>query len=304
MKFLKTGLMRLNNAPYILLLFPPLFWSGNVVLGRAINQLIPPITLAYWRWTIALLILVPFTWRYVKKDWSMVKKNWKYLMILSFLGVACFNTLLYKSVQTTTAINSALIQSSMPAWTVLFSLVMFRERIILVQSLGVGLSLLGAFHIAVHGRWLSIAQLSFVEGDIWMIVAVILYACYSILLRIRPAIHDLSLLTITFAMGSFMLLPLYLWELTWAKPLDFNWQIGFSILYVAIFPSILAYLCWNRGIELIGANRASLYINLSPVFASILAVILLDESLHDFHLIGVCLIFIGMILFNRNRGSA
>jgi drug/metabolite transporter (DMT)-like permease len=301
MKLLSSALNRLNNSPYILLLFSPMFWGGNIVLGRAVNQLIPPVSLAFWRWTIALVIMVPFTWRYVQKDWPVIREKWKILLLLGFFGVTCFNTMLYKAVHTTTAINGALIQSSMPAWIILLSLFLFRERISLRQTIGMMICIVGALHIVIHGNWNSITRLSFVEGDLWMIVAVILYAAYSALLKRRPAISDWSLLVMTFAMGAAMLFPIYLWELSWAEPLKLTWQVGGSILYVAVFPSILAYLCWNRGIELIGANRAGLYINFTPVFASVLAVLLLNESLFLFHFVGVALIVGGMILFNRRE---
>ncbi|MFH2132171.1 MAG: DMT family transporter [bacterium] len=301
MPFIQFWLSRLYRAPYVLILFAPLFWAGNIVLGRGIYQLIPPVSLAFWRWVVALIILLPFSWSHVRKDWPTIRRHWKILLLLAFLGVTCFNTMLYRAVHTTTAINGSLIQSSMPAWIVLFSLLLFRERISRIQTLGMILCILGAFHIVVHGDWLTISRIIIVEGDIWMIVAVALYACYSALMRKRPMMTGLGFLTATFAMGCFLLFPLYLWELSGSElpAVRFNWLIGASILYVAVFPSIMAYLCWNRGIELIGANRTGLYINFIPIFASILAVILLHERLFAFHFIGISMIIGGMIIFNR-----
>jgi drug/metabolite transporter (DMT)-like permease len=299
MSLIRIWLGRLYNAPYILVLFAPLFWAGNIVLGRGVSQIIPPIGLAFWRWAIAFLILIPFSWSHLRKDWPVIQRHWKILLLLSFLGVTCFNTMLYKAVHTTTAINGSLIQSSMPAWIVLFSLLIFGERISRVQLAGMLLCIFGALYLVSRGDWLAISDLIFVEGDVWMIVAVSLYACYSAMLRKRPAMTDLGFLTATFAMGGLMLLPLYIWEVSVTPPLALSWQVGGSILYVAVFPSILAYLCWNRGAELIGANRTGLYINFVPVFASILAVILLDEILVAFHFVGISMIIGGMILFNR-----
>lgn len=299
MQWLRSGLHRLNHLPYLLLIFPPLFWSGNMVLGRGVNELIPPVTLAFWRWAIALAILLPFTGRHLGKEWGKVKSHWPILLVLSFLGITCFNTLLYKAVQTTTAINGSLNQTSMPAWIVLFSLFLFKERIHWLQAAGVSICILGALTIISRGDWGIIAQLSFVEGDIWMTIAVILYALYSALLRKRPLMNDLNFITITFAMGLMMLFPLYLWETWMTGGVALNWKIIASILYVAVFPSILAYLCWNRGVELAGANQAGLFINLTPVFTSILAVLLLDESLHLYHIFGVVMIVGGMWLYRR-----
>ena len=291
----------MKNSPHVLLIFPPLFWAGNIVLGRGINQVIPPVTLAFWRWTTALLFLIPFTWPRVKKDWPVVKKNWMIIILLSFLDIACFNTMLYVAVHTTTAINGALIQTSMPAWIVVYSLVLFKERVSSLQVVGVVICILGAFHIIAHGNWSFLYSLSFVRGDVWMFAAVILYALYSTLLRKRPATHDLGFLTVIFATGSLMLLPLYIWELLTKGGFNLSLLSVGSILYVALFPSIFSYLCWNRGVELIGANQSGLYINFTPVFASILAVLILNESLYIFHFVGIIMIIGGMLLYNRMK---
>jgi len=144
-----------------------------------------------------------------------------------------------------------------------------------------------------------LACMSFAPGDILMMGAVILYALYSALLRQRPAIHPLSFLIYTFGLGILFLLPLYVWELSGSQTITLTRDVVLSILYVALFPSIVAYFCWNRGVEVIGANRAGLFINLIPVFASVLAILFLGETLQGFHIIGMALIFGGMILFNR-----
>ena len=299
MNLLSAGLNWLKNSPYLLLIFPPLFWAGNVVLGRGVNQIIPPVTLAFWRWTVALLVLLPLTWRRVRNDWQVIRANWGILLLLSFLGIACFNTMLYTSVHTTTAINGAIIQTSMPAWIVVLALILYKERIGGIQSLGVLICIAGAFSIITHGDLSFFSSLKVVEGDIWMMTAVVLYALYSIFLRKRPQMDDLSLVTITFALGALMLLPLYIWEFSTVGGVVINRIVLGSVLYVAIFPSILAYLCWNRGVELVGASTAGLYINFTPLFASVLAVFLLGESLEIYHLIGALMIVGGMILYNR-----
>jgi len=294
-------LNRINNSPYLLLLIPPLLWGGNIVLARGVNTIIPPTGLAFWRWTVALIFLLPFTWKYAKRDWTIAVQHWKILSILAVLGISTFNTMLYRAVHTTTAINGSLIQSTMPAIIIFITLFLFKERISKVQVFGVSVSVLGAFYIVIHGSWEALIELSFVEGDIWMFAAVILYAFYTALLRKRPKLHDFSFLTYTFALGIIGLLPFYLWELSFSPPIELSWKVLSSILYVALFPSIIAYLCWNRGIALIGANRAGLFIHFVPVFASILAIFLLNESFQIFHLIGMFLIIGGMFLFNRKQ---
>lgn len=285
--------------PYLLLAIAPLCWAGNIVLARSVVDIIPPVSLAFWRWTIASLLLWPFAHPHARRDWSLFIRHWKMLFFLSVVGISGFNTLLYLAMHTTTAINGALIQTTMPAVIILISLLAFKEKVTRLQSLGVGLCILGAGLVVLRGRFSTVLDLSFVEGDLLMLVAVFLYALYSAFLHRRPSIHPLSFLIYTFALGALGLLPLYLWELRYSQAFALNVDVVASVLYVAAFPSIVAFFCWNRGVELIGANRAGLFINFIPVFASVMAIIWLGESLEAFHLIGMLLIFGGMVLFNH-----
>ena len=285
--------------PYALLLVPPLCWGGNAVVARGVVDVVPPVSLAFWRWVLAFAILLPFTLRHVKRDWSAAMKSWKWLVLLSFLGVSCFNSMLYTAAHTTTAINVSLMQTAMPAMIILISWVVFRERISTVQFVGVVISMVGACLVVVHGQWKVLVSMSLVEGDVLMLAAVFIYALYSALLRKRPPIHPLSLLIFTFAWGSLMLLPVYIWELVVVGPFPVTLAALMSILYVAVFPSIVAYFCWNRGIDLIGANRAGLFTYLVPVFASMMAIFFLGETLHGYHVVGMALILAGMVIFNR-----
>ncbi len=291
---------------YLLLILPPLFWAGNSVLARGIADLIPPASMSFWRWTIALAILLPFTWRQTRKDWPKIKASWKIVFLIGLFGIASFNTLLYTAAHTTTALNIALTQSVMPVIIVVFSFLLFRDRISRFQFFAITLCMLGAGYIIIHGEWQRLLQLEFVVGDLLMLLAVCLYALYSVLLRKRPEIHPLSFLTSTFTVGAVLLLPLYLWEVQISPPLELTQPVIISLLYVAFCPSILAYLCWNKGIHEIGANRAGLYINLVPLFASLLAIVFLGERFQGYHLVGGVLIACGLLLFNlplsRSRG--
>ncbi len=285
--------------PYLLLAIAPLCWAGNIVLARSVVDIIPPVSLAFWRWTIASLLLWPFAHPHARDDWPLFTRHWKMIFFLSLVGISGFNTLLYLAMHTTTAINGALIQTTMPAVIILISLLAFKEKVTRLQSLGVGLCILGAGLVVLRGRFSTILDVSFVEGDLLMLVAVLLYAVYSAFLHRRPSIHPLSFLFYTFVLGALGLLPLYLWELRYSQAFALNVDVVASVLYVAVFPSIVAFFCWNRGVELIGANRAGLFINFIPVFASVMAIIWLGESLKAFHLIGMLLIFGGMVLFNH-----
>ena len=291
-----------DNA-YILLLLPPLFWAGNVVLARDIIELIPPVSMSFWRWTFALLLLAPFTWKQVCLDWPVAIRGWKVLCLAAFFGIACFNIMLYAAVHTTTALNCALMQAAMPAAIILVSFLLDRERILRRQAFGTGLCIAGAIYIVLHGKITTLLELHFAEGDLIMLVAIFFYALYTVLVKKRPAIHPLSFLTLIIAIGVIILLPLYLLEQQFTAPLIVNQKVFLSIGYVAIFPSILAYLCWNHGIERLGANRAGLYVNLVPLFASIMAVFLLDEHFQSYHGLGMLLIFAGIGLFNMKRAA-
>jgi len=287
------------GLPYILLVIAPLCWAGNIVLARGVAEIIPPVSLAFWRWTVAFIILLPLVWKYVKQDWALMILHWKMMIFLSLTGISLFNVFLYTAVHTTTAINGALIQTVMPAVIILISVLLFNDKINRIQATGVSLCAIGTALVVLHGKFSNFLNLSFKKGDLLMIIAVIFYALYSACLRKRPKIHPLSFLVYTFGIGALFLLPFYIWEMVYIDLGEMNIKFVFSILYVAIFPSIVGYFCWNKGIEMIGANRGGLFINLIPVFASLMAIIWLNELLMIFHIVGMVLIFMGMILFNR-----
>jgi drug/metabolite transporter (DMT)-like permease len=300
----RSALIRVKTfAPYLILSVAPLCWAGNIVLARGMADTIPPVAFAFWRWTLALMLVLPFTLRQVALDWREITRRWKRLLLLAVLGISGFNTLLYTAVHTTTAINGALIQTSMPAVIVLLSRLMYRESVTGWQMKGVFLCLLGAGLIVLRGDLRSLLTLSFAQGDLLMVLAVLLYGLYSVLLQRRPAIHALSFLTATFALGAVGLLPIYLAELAITGSFALNRGAVFSLLYVAFFPSIVAYFCWNKGVGLVGPNRAGLFINLIPAFASLLSIWLLDESIRLFHIGGMGLIAGGMIWFYRSSAA-
>ena len=284
---------------FLLVAVAPLCWAGNIVLAKGVVTMIPPVALAFWRWAIAFLILLPLSWSIVKKDWRKVLAGWKIMLMLSLCGITAFNTLLYMAMHTTTAINGALIQTTMPAVIIVISMVLYGERVTWLQAGGVVLCVIGAGVVVLKGSWQALIDMALVQGDLLMIVAVVLYALYSALLVKRPNIHPLSVLVYTFGLGTLGLLPFYCWEISTAGTFALTPGVIGSIAYVAIFPSIVAYFCWNRGVAVIGANHTGLFINLIPVFAAILAIVFLGETLHAYHLAGMGLIVAGFVLFNR-----
>ena len=286
----------LYHFPYLLLTLAVFFWSGNFIVGRAMRASIPPIALAFWRWTCASLLVSFLAWPHLKRDLPMVKRHWPILTLLSILGVASFNTLVYTGLQRTIALNAFLMQSMMPVLIVAMSFLLFREKISGRQTFGVVLSLAGALVIIVQGNIGALLSFSLNRGDILIFMAVVCYAGYSVLLRQRPSIHPLSFLGVTFIIGSLILLPFYLWETLTLRPIHFDRSTLMAVGYVAVFPSIVSYFCFNRGVELVGANRAGLFMYLMPVFGSLMAILFLGESLHGYHGAGILLIVSGILL--------
>jgi drug/metabolite transporter (DMT)-like permease len=302
-----SALLRLRgwlvSQPYVLLTLVPLFWAGNAVTARGVNQLISPITLAWIRWMAALALLTPFAWKHLQRDWPTIRQSWRMLLLLSVLGITTFNTLFYVALQTTQAINAALLQTAGPAVILLLTWWWFQERAGMRQWAGLVLCFLGVALVLFRGSWEVLLRFEMVPGDLWLIPAVISYAAYSTLLRIKPPMHLLSFLAVTFAAGGGLLTPLMVLEWNWYGLPHWSPQAAWAVAYVAIFPSILAYLCWNRGIELIGPSQSGLFLNLVPVFASLLAIVFLGEIFEWFHAMGMLLIVGGMLLF-RKRPTA
>ncbi|MCL4296545.1 MAG: DMT family transporter [Anaerolineae bacterium] len=294
-------LQNLFDQPYLLLILATLFWSGNFVLGRAVRADVPPIGLAFWRWCGGSILVLSFAWPYLKRDWEVIWQHWKIILLLSILGVASFNTLIYTGLQFTTAINALLMQSAMPVLIVLMSYLFFRETVRAVQGVGIMLSLMGVLTIVGQGSLQVLTSLTLNLGDLLVFIAVALYAAYSALLRQRPPIHPLSFIAATFIAGAVILLPFYLWENATGRVMSVDGVTLLTVAYVAIFPSILAYLCYNRGVELAGANRAGLFVHLMPVFGSLMAILFLGESLQWFHAAGILLILLGILLATRPK---
>lgn len=288
--------MNIKDRPYLLLTLAVLFWAGNFIVGRAFHADIPPIALAFWRWVGAALLITAPALKHLRADMATLLTSWRVLLLLALAGVATFNTLVYSGLQYTQAINAFLLQSLMPVLIVLLSFLLFRERVRARQVLGILISLWGAVTIIARGDWLVLAHLSFNRGDLLVFIAVVSYAVYSVMLRQRPRVHALSLIAVTFWGGALMILPFYLWETFAIRALHPDLRSLAAIGYVALFPSILSYLCYNRGVELIGANRAGLFIHLMPVFGSIMAILFLGEAFFWFHAVGMVLIAVGILL--------
>lgn len=288
-----------GSAP-LLLCAASLFWALNPVIGRAVRDLISPVALSFWRWTVALLVVLVFAWPHLRRDAHLIRRNWKILVTLGLIGIGFFATIVYWGLQYTTATNNLMMQAAMPSMILALSALLFGDRVSIAQIIGTIVSLVGLLTIIARGNFENIIDLQFNRGDAASLLAVFLYALYSALLRKRPPIHPLSLLAVLFAVGVATLLPPYAAELAGDRYMQVRPATFLAILYVGVFPSLLSYFFFNRSVDLIGSARAGMYMNLPPVFGVGLAILLLGEHLELFHAIGAGLVAIGVIYSTRN----
>ena len=287
------------DQAYLLLSLASLFWAGNVVLGRFIAGHIPPITLSVIRWSGAVVLLLPFAARHLARDWPLILKHVGLLAFLALTGFSAYNTMAYYGLQFTTAINGLLLQSVAPLFVAVWSFFLFRDRLTLRQAGGICLSLVGVVVIICHGSLDVLLGIDFNRGDVWFVVALLIYAFYAAILRKRPPIHPTSFLAVGMGLGAVFLLPGMVLEIAGGRTFVFDAESALSLAYICVFPSLLGYLFLNRGIELVGANRAAPFIHLVPVFGSVLAIVLLGESFELYHAAGYALVFGGITLATR-----
>ena len=293
----------LNNQPYLLLSLTSLFWAGNIVLARYVAGHVPPMTLSCVRWVGVFFVLLPFAWPHLKADWPVLRRRLPLLVALSATGFALNNALSYWALQYTQALNALMIQSSGPLFVALWSLLLFGVRLTFAQFAGIALSLAGVFTILLHGDISTLANIEFNRGDLMFASAVLAFGLYSALMPRRPRTHHLSLIMFTTGCGSLLLLPFSIWEIESGTTLHFDALTLATLVYVVIFPSTLAYLFFNRGIALIGPNRAAPFLHLVPLFGSVMAIALLGEQPKLFHLVGYLLVLSGVVIASR-QGSA
>ena len=279
------------------------FWSGNFFAGKiAFLSDLTPFKLGFFRWLLAMLILLPFTYSEIIRNYNYYKKNILLMTFLGFLAVTVFNSLTYISLQTTLIINSTLMASIAPVLMIGFSWLIFKTKTTILQFAGIFLSLLGAFSIILKGNINNLFNLYFTSGDVWMFTAVVSWCLYSVLLKkIDNSISQLASLQVMVILGLLFIFPLYIIENYNTSFLPTQ-KIDFVIIiYVAIFASIIAFFSWNKGVSIIGPNRSSLFLHLIPVFSSIWAVSFLNEKFSFFHLIGIIFILSGIILSNIKK---
>jgi len=289
------------NHAYLLMALTAIAWSGNAITARGLNDIIPPVGLAFWRWVVAAPILLVIAWPHLREDLPKVKENLPFLLVLSALSVTAYNTLLYQGLLSTTAINSFLINTLRPSIIVLLSIIFFRQGITLLQSLGFSLAFIGTITIVVRGDSSRLLNLDFNIGDLWILAATVCWAIYTVLLKKRPKMHATSFLAFTVILGILMLFPFYVWETIFIKPTPLRVETVGGVLYLAVISSIVAYLCYNRAVEIGGANKAGQVSYMLPIVGSGLAILLLGERFEFYHVIGFPLILAGVYFGSKGK---
>ncbi len=295
---------RLYNAPYVLLISTMLFWAGNATLGRYAAGYFPPVALGTLRWIFAALILLPFAWPYLRADWPVIRKNVWMLAALSLLSISAYNTLSYYGLQYTEVINAVILQSIGTPIVLAFTFLIYGDRIGWRQVLGILLAFAGIVLIVSRGEWSALLEYRFNAGDFILLLAITAYSLYSALLKKRPPLHPLSFVTLTMGWGAILLLPFYAAEISTGYLVPFEMRSLLMLVYVIVFPSLLAHFFFFRGVELIGPNRAAPFMYTIPVFASLLAIVFLGERLYPFHIAGFALVLAGVILATRRSAAA
>ena len=283
------------RSAYPLLTIAALRWSINFVVGRGIQGQLPPLAMAFWRWTIAFFVLLAFTWAPTWRQRAIIAREWKILVLLGVLGAGSFNTLVYIGLGSTTATNALLINSSIPVLIAVIGWLFMAQSVSLRQSLGILLSLLGVAIIIFQGEMAQLLDLRVDAGDVWVFFAMITWAVYTLLLKRRPAdLEPLPFLTATILVGALTNLPFYLADLMGGAQAHWNLASFAAIAYFGLFPSIVAYLCWNSAVAEVGATRAGVFVHLMPVFGTVLAIVFLGETFQAFHAVGFVLILAGI----------
>jgi drug/metabolite transporter (DMT)-like permease len=287
------------DNPYLLLALASLFWSGNHIVGRAVAGHVPPYALSTLRWLIGAVLLWPLARRHLARDWPLIRRHLPILLLLGLTGGALFSALNYVSLRLTTALNVSVFNSLAPVLIAAVAAVMFGDRLTRLQLLGIATSMLGALAIVTRLDGAALAQLAFNRGDLLVLLNMLVFAIYSVYFRLRPAIHWLSFIFVLSVISALGTTPLFVWEHLSGETLQATWTTVLAVAYIALFPSLGAYIFWNRGVELIGANRSGVFLHLVPLYSAVLASAFLGERLMVYHVLGFVLILTGVRLAAR-----
>lgn len=294
----------LTLSTALLLVVPPLLWAGNAVVGRMVNEMVPPITLNFLRWAIALLILLPLA-ASIYRPGSGLLTHWRRYAVLGLLGIGTYNALQYLALGTSTPINVTLVAASMPVWMLAIGWMFFGAQVTRKQVLGATLSIAGVLFVLARGDWRELLALRLVPGDLFMLLATIAWSVYSWLLTrgkdeagVRASWATFLLAQVTYGVlwsGAFAGVE---WSVTGAQ-IAWSWPLAAALLYVAVGPSLLAFRAWGTGVQRVGPNVAAFFNNLTPLFAALMSSAFLGEPPHLYHAVAFALIVSGIVVSSR-----
>ena len=290
-----------EKTAYIFLILATLFWSGNFIVGKAASLYdIPPFALNFYRWIFAWVILAPFTLKEIYKTRFHILNNFKYIFILGITSITLFNSIVYYSLQFTQVISGVLMISTIPVMIIFFSSLLKIEKTNFYQIMGVMFSIFGVIVIITQLNEEKIKELSFNKGDLSIIVAMLSWALYSALLKKKKLeLSQLSLLQVIISSGLIFLFPIYIIEMSQGRFITLELPFFLTLAYVVLFPGLASFICWIKGIAIIGVNRSGIFLHLMPIFSTILAIGIFEEKFMVYHLIGAMLIITGIVLSSK-----
>ena len=294
------------NIAYLFLFLSVLFWAGNFIVGKyASYYQIPPFSLNFYRWFFAWLILLPFTYKEIISKKNYIFENYKFYILLGITSVTIFNSIVYYSLNFTQVISGVLMISTIPVMIMFISSILKIERTNIFQILGVICSFVGVIFIITKANFDLLVNLDFNKGDLTMVIAMLSWATYSALLKKRKhELSQLSLLEVIITFGLIFLIPIYITEYSLGFEITLNKPFILVLIYVVLFPGLAAFICWIKGISLIGPNRSGVFLHLMPILSALMAMIIFKEKFMLYHLLGAFFILSGIILSNRKSTNA
>ena len=295
-----------NNLAYLLLILASLFWSGNFIVGKAASTFeIPPFSLNFYRWLFAWLILLPFTYKELINKKNYILNNKVFFIILGITSITIFNSIVYYSLNFTQVISGVLMISTIPVMIMFISSLLNIEKTNIFQIIGVVLSLTGVIFIITKADLELIKNLDFNKGDLTMVIAMLSWATYSALLKKKKyEISQITLLQVVITFGFIFLIPIYFIEMNMGYLIKLEKPFYLTLAYVVIFPGLASFFFWIKGIAIIGANRAGVFLHLMPIFGAIMAIIIFDEKFMFYHFLGAIFIIAGITLSNKKTINA
>ena len=292
-----------NNLAYLILILTTVFWSGNFIVGKAASMYqIPPFSLNFYRWFFAGLILLPFTYQELIKKKKYIINNLGFFIVLGITSITIFNSIVYYSLYYTQVISGILMISTIPVWIIFISSILKIEKTNIYQIIGVILSLTGVIFIITKADLNLIKNLDFNKGDLSMVIAMFSWAIYSALLKSKKyEISQVSLLEVVIICGLFFLIPIYFIEMNMGNLIILGKPFYLILAYVVIFPGLASFFFWIKGISIIGANRAGIFLHLMPIMGAIMAMLIFEERFMFYHILGAIFIIAGITLSNKKK---